>query len=342
MELVERSGVMFYRLWRTYFQLPLILRLLFLVLFFMVLFGFLIYLIEPDQFNSVFDGVWWAFVTGSTVGYGDLVPQTVLGRLLGIILLLIGGGLLTFYMVTIASGTVKFKSDYEAGKIGYFHEGHYIIVGWNERTRRLIDIILKQLGEEANIVLIDESLSEDPLKNKQVHFINGDPSLDDTWHKANIPKAEKVMITADQSLSEKDADRQTILITITARGIDENVPIVVEILTKDQVVNAQRAGATDVISTNESTSILLFHEMIGQQHMQTFDYVMALLSQQRFIVIEAKEEWVDETILTISNKMKKEGKLLLGTIRNFEININPKPEQLISKLDYLILTSNHE
>ncbi|MGM8216512.1 potassium channel family protein [Bacillaceae bacterium W0354] len=339
MELVERGGRMLYRLWRSYFQIPLILRLLLTVLFFMTLFGFLIYLVEPEQYKSIFNGIWWAFITGSTVGYGDLVPQTLLGKVIGILLILVGGGVLTFYMVTIASGTVEMKKDYEEGKMAYYHKGHYIIVGWNERTRRLIEIIQQEFKNEAKIVLIDETLFQDPLKLKSVHFIKGDPSIDQTWEKANINGAKKIIITADQSMNEKAADRHSILLTITARGIHESIPIIVEILTKDQVINAQRAGATDVISTNESTSTLFFHELIGEQHSQTFDYVMALLSQQRFSIVKVKEEWVDQSILNITYQFKKDGRLLLGFIRNYNININPAPEVLIKKDDYLILTN---
>lgn len=48
--------------------------------------------------RSVWDGVWWAVTTMATVGYGDLSPATVVGRLLAIALMLIGIGF--FALVT--------------------------------------------------------------------------------------------------------------------------------------------------------------------------------------------------------------------------------------------------
>lgn len=328
-----------YRLWREYVQLPLTLRLFLIVIIFMFLFGFIIYLVEPEQFQTVFDGMWWAFITGSTVGYGDLVPETYWGKVIALVLILIGGGTFAFLIATIASGTVKMKSEYNEGKMTFNDKNHFIVVGWNERTRRLIDIFQKELKGSKKIVLIDESLEKDPVNNHFVHFVKGDPATDQAWLKANVEEAEKIIISSDQMLVEKEADRLTILLTITARGLNENIPIVVEILTKEQVVNAQRAGATDVISSNETTGTLYFHELIGQHTTQTFEYMKSLLSQQRFKLV-TKEEWVGETILSITYKLKKEGFLLLGIVNNYDIEINPQPEQRLKEDDGLIVTTS--
>lgn len=46
--------------------------------------------VEPDTFPTFGDAAWWALQTVSTVGYGDVVPESFLGRLLGGALMLLG------------------------------------------------------------------------------------------------------------------------------------------------------------------------------------------------------------------------------------------------------------
>jgi len=52
--------------------------------------GNLAYMLEPETFGNAFIGAWWSLVTMSTVGYGDLVPHTSAGMMLGGVLILVG------------------------------------------------------------------------------------------------------------------------------------------------------------------------------------------------------------------------------------------------------------
>ncbi|RCK12594.1 hypothetical protein DT075_09645 [Bacillus licheniformis] len=62
-----------------------------------LLFGQLITFVEPQQFSNVFEGIWWALITVSSVGYGDFVPKTALGKIVGMLLILIGAAFVTAY-----------------------------------------------------------------------------------------------------------------------------------------------------------------------------------------------------------------------------------------------------
>jgi voltage-gated potassium channel len=63
--------------------------------------------IDTGDFKTFWNGVWWALVTVTTVGYGDIYPTTVAGRIVAIVLMLVGIGFLAVLTATIASQFVK-------------------------------------------------------------------------------------------------------------------------------------------------------------------------------------------------------------------------------------------
>jgi voltage-gated potassium channel len=63
-----------------------------------VVFGVVERLVDPGTFDNVWLGMWWAIQTVTTVGYGDVVPGSTAGKVIGSILML--GGLALFAVVT--------------------------------------------------------------------------------------------------------------------------------------------------------------------------------------------------------------------------------------------------
>lgn len=71
-----------------------------------VAFGGLFALLESEP-HSLQDGIWWALVTVTTVGYGDLYPTSPLGRALGVILMLVGIGFVATLTAAISAHFVE-------------------------------------------------------------------------------------------------------------------------------------------------------------------------------------------------------------------------------------------
>lgn len=65
--------------------------------------GFLVRAIAPNDFHSVGEGIWWAIVTLATVGYGDVVPTTPWGRVVGGVVIVFGVTFLAFLTATVTS-----------------------------------------------------------------------------------------------------------------------------------------------------------------------------------------------------------------------------------------------
>lgn len=322
-----------------YFRTPLFLRLLTTVAFFMLFFGVFIHWVEPTIFPTIFDGVWWAVITGSTVGYGDFVPESVLGRIIGIFLIIAGGGVVTFYMAKVSASTVRYEQDLSSGKVNYKGSDHVIIVGWNERTKKLLEMVEKHTSNE-KIVLIDSTLKQIEFSKHHVHFIKGDVSEDDTLLSANIKGARKVIITSDPSKKEQQADQTSILATVAVKGLNPNTFIITEILTRQQVTNAKRAGADTVIRSNDFMSTLFYHEMYREMHVKPFDTLVEQLSSQQYKQLKVPEELIGETFQTCSFEFMKNEDLLLGMEQDGELLINPPAQTILKKDSHLILLSS--
>jgi voltage-gated potassium channel len=243
-----------------FFKRSMLFRLALLMIFFILIFGFLIRLLEPKQFSTFFEGIWWAVVTVATVGYGDYVPETLWGRLLAIFLILLGTGFFTTYFVTLSTMAVSKENAYLDGSLPYAKKGHIIVVGWNERVRTILSHYASEHMTE-DIILIDDSLIEKPLISPRLYFIKGNPTHASTLRRANIAGASKILITADQFKNEEYADMQTILTLVAIRGMNTSLYTIAEILTSEQKINAQNAGANEIICTNQLTGEKMYEHL---------------------------------------------------------------------------------
>ncbi|WP_307892359.1 potassium channel family protein [Bacillus swezeyi] len=252
------------RVFIAWLRWPIYTRIAIIILLLIIIFGQLISLVEPEQFSNVFDGIWWALITVSTVGYGDSVPKTPAGKVVSMLLILLGAAFVTAYFATMATAAFSKQQRYAEGKVNYRGRGHMILVGWNEKSNKLMRT-LQSANPGRTIVLIDETLQEGPLM-ENIHFIRGHPADDSTLKNANIEEADIVFITANQHKNEAAADMQSILTLLAVKGLNPSVYCVVEILTEKQRKNAERAGANQIISTADLLkTAMLQHFLIKSQ-----------------------------------------------------------------------------
>jgi len=69
--------------------------------------GVLIHFTDKKTFPNIGDGMWWAVQTVTTVGYGDLVPASTVGRLVATIVMLVGISFLAVITAAIASEFIE-------------------------------------------------------------------------------------------------------------------------------------------------------------------------------------------------------------------------------------------
>lgn len=316
-------------------KLPYLIRILTITILFIIIFGLLISFIEPQTFSSIFDGIWWAIITVSTVGYGDLVPETIFGKIIAILLILLGVGFVSTFLVTLASSTISKQTSYIEGNIMFKGTNHIVIIGWNERSREVIEK-LKKKQERELILLIDETLEKNPYPKGEIFFIKGQASKDKTLLQGNIQEAKKVMITADQSKDENQADMSSIVTLLAIKGLNQDVPCIIELLTREQGENAKRAGADEIIYSNGITSSVMFNCL---NHTGTLESLTNFLEEfeGKRMLYQTAASYIDSTFLEANNELLSKGFLLLGIKRGRETFINPSPNMKIKTNDQLIV-----
>ena len=62
---------------------------------------------QPEQFKNAFSGIWWSVSAMLTVGYGDIYPVTIIGRIMAIIIAFLGVGMVAIPTGIISAGFVE-------------------------------------------------------------------------------------------------------------------------------------------------------------------------------------------------------------------------------------------
>ena len=115
-----------------------------------------IYLLEnelqPETFGSMPDSMWWAIVTLTTVGYGDVIPITTMGKMFGGFIGLIGIGMIALPAAILASG---FAENIRERKQKYNHYAQAFLKDGiiDERERWKLEELRKELGLDSDEAL---------------------------------------------------------------------------------------------------------------------------------------------------------------------------------------------
>ncbi|MED4533800.1 potassium channel family protein [Metabacillus fastidiosus] len=323
------------KLYIRWMKSPLYIRIMLVVLFIIIFFGWIVALIEPKEFPTAFDGIWWALVTISTVGFGDLAPETVAGRLIGMMLIFIGASFITAFFATLSAAAIKKQYSYAEGNVAFKEKQHVIIIGWNEKASEIIQSV-RQIEPFKKIVLIDNTLEEAPLI-ENVHFIRGNPINDQTLLRANLTEADAAIITADQHKNELEADMQSILILLALKGLNKELYSVIEILTEHQVNNAERAGADEIIKSYQLTSHFIISSYLARNKLSSIYADLNPASGNLFQLLNVPVQLIGVTFKKASHELLEKETILIGIKRGEKTIMNPPLSMIIETDDLLII-----
>lgn len=127
----------------------------------------LIYIIEPD-IKTYPDAVWWSIATTTTVGYGDLSPSTHLGRIIAVILMFSGIGVIGMLTGTLANYFIK-KEDSTDPTILFLKSEIDRLPTMSDKEIDRFCILVKTYRDDIESSFEKESLEEYKRINREIH-----------------------------------------------------------------------------------------------------------------------------------------------------------------------------
>lgn len=174
------------------------LTLVIIYLLLLIISGLLVMLVEPadSPLTSFANALWWAVVTSTTVGYGDLYPISAAGKIVAVALpMFLGIGISAAFITYLASLIIERRDRRMTGERDYQGSDHIVVVGATEETTFLIEQIMQDDGCRDLDIVLAADLDHHPLSDREnVIFVRGRPEAKSTLNRAGIGAARRVVI----------------------------------------------------------------------------------------------------------------------------------------------------
>jgi voltage-gated potassium channel len=296
-----------------------------------------IYILEAgknDNINSLFDGLYWAIVTISTVGYGDISPVTDVGRAISILIIISGIAMISFVTSVIVSAFSEKLDELKESRIIEElnrNDAFIIICGYGQMTK----MFLRQEKElKDDYVIIDN----DPHKVKQAikdgyKAINEDASRHDVISKFNL---EYRNITI---LSLTNSDIENVYITLNAKSLSRKIRVIARASDESIKRKLELAGADHVLLPGSVANMMLLTS-INQPVM--YNGIHAILTGKNVAHMDEVSVWkhaelAGKKIEEIDFKSYKI--LFIGIQRGVEgeFIFNPSQDIILEEKDILLM-----
>jgi voltage-gated potassium channel len=275
--------------------------------------------------SGILDTLWWALVTITTVGYGDVVPHSTSGRIVGLILMLSGVVLVSLFTATIASIFVERKIKEGEGLESLKNKDHIVICGWNQNGEKVIEgILIHDQNSSYPIVLVNE-LDKDEVdsiqykyKERDIHFVRGNFVKEDVLARANIVRAKAAVILADISNGHSldKADERTIFGTMAIKSLAPKVRICAELISQENREYLLRANVDEIVIMGESHGSLLASASLAPGFLSMIKALINNEDENKLWGVEIPSKYVERPCRELSQYFKERWQgLLIALLR---------------------------
>ncbi|WP_405901622.1 potassium channel family protein [Streptomyces sp. NBC_00727] len=216
--------------------------------------------IDRDGYHDAADGkvdlldaVYYATVTLSTTGYGDITPYSDGARLINVVLVTPLRVLFLIILVgtTLEVLTERTREDFRLKRWRTNLRDHTVVVGFGTKGRSAIQTLCATGLSKEQIVIVDPASKVMEIANAEGFTgVVGDATRSDVLLRAELQKARQVIIATQR-------DDTAVLVALTARQLNRSAKIVAAVREEENAPLLRQSGADAVITSASAAGRLL-------------------------------------------------------------------------------------
>lgn len=202
---------------------------------------------------SLLDAFYYATVSLSTTGYGDITPVSDTARLVNILVItpLRVMFLIVLVGTTLAVLTERSRQTFKLQRWRTKVRDHVVVVGYGTKGRSAVRSVLGDGVEPERIVVVDtDQAMLEVASALGLVTVHGSGTRSDVLRVAGVPRARAVVVAANR-------DDSAVLVTLTARELAPKARIVSAVREAENVHLLRQSGADSVVVSSETAGRLL-------------------------------------------------------------------------------------
>jgi voltage-gated potassium channel len=202
---------------------------------------------------SFLDCTYYATVSLSTTGYGDITPVSSSARLVNIVVMtpLRIAFLIVLIGTTVETLTTQSRQALKIQRWRSTVRNHTIVVGYGTKGRTAVSAMIGDEVAPGDIVVVDEnSAALDRAKAAGLVTVHGDGTKSEVLRLAGAQHAKSIVVAADQ-------DATAVLVTLTARELAPQAKIIASAREAENQHLLRQSGADSTVVSSETAGRLL-------------------------------------------------------------------------------------
>ena len=325
-----------------------IFRAILLAISLNLLFGTAFYLVEGRASGelTLWDSIWWAMVTMTTVGYGDYYANTIIGRFfISYPCMLIGIGIIGYLVAAVAESVLEKGSRKRRGLMTISDRDHIVIChcpGPDKILQLVAELKAGKDYDRRSFVVVTDRFTEIPeeFQDRDIKFVKGDPTREDILIRANIAACAGIFILAvDPSDPASDAKTFAIgtIVQMMKKEKGLSAKVILELVSKENLKMLKRTHADGIVFSEGITDCLLVQEFLYPGVHDIIHQIISNTAGSQFYIVDTRLQGRKISDIQVAVLKHPANLQVIGIIKEEKQILNPPKTMVIDKGDKLIM-----